>query len=118
MKPEFSNRNPHATKRGPGRKHKSGMYRGGKPGVIRYADALMGAAAAKRAEALTKNSKGPRDANGAVTFVGRETEFLDCKPDGGVGGRWYELSRESAPAYTVIFARRIWLAGISAQRGF
>lgn len=56
----------------------------------------------------------PRDENGAVTLTGSTTLFEDATPGPG----WFELGGSSSPAGFTKTARRIWLAGISAQRGF
>ncbi|MEY2875268.1 MAG: hypothetical protein RLZZ373_2639 [Pseudomonadota bacterium] len=64
--------------------------------------------------------KGPkhplRDAHGALTLTGSTTEFVDCKPE--PANRWYELGGSAGPDGFTKTARRIWLAGISAQRGY
>lgn len=113
------NRNASFTKRGPGRMHKQGS--GKREHTLTFAASLLKVLAEKRAEVLRQSRRSTlagiqRNAHGAFTLVGRETEFVDCKPE--PANRWYELGRDSAPTYSVIFARRIWLAGISAQRGF
>ena len=80
-------RHGHATKRGPGRIHKDGAFRNGKTKKMGFADAVMNAAAKKRAGAM---KFGLRDKHGALTLTG--------KP--------------------IVGPRRMWLAGISAQRGY
>lgn len=80
---------------------------------IRAADAILAAIAAKR----IPKWEGPRDEHGAYTAVGSTytVQGPDIEPTsrehvlgGAVGGG-------EDPAYT---ARRKWLAGISAQRGY
>lgn len=78
----------HTTKRGPGRIHENGTHRNGKTKSMGFADAVMNSAAKKRAGAM--KFFGLRDKHGAFTLTG--------KP--------------------IVRPRRIWLAGISAQRGY
>lgn len=92
MHPREDNRAPRATKKGPGRYHK-----GGEPGnrltkerPMRAYLALLAAWAARRVSTW----KGPFDKHGAFTWTGRIRH-----PE-------------------VTSARRPWLAGISAQRGY
>lgn len=59
--------------------------------------------------------RGPRDENGAITLVGATVEFGDYRPD---PARWFETGGGTHPDGFVVTARRIWLAGISAQRGY
>ncbi len=77
-----------------------------------YADAIGWNAAKKRAD-LREVPK-LRDEHGVITLTGVVCEFVDCKPD----SRWYELGGSSGPDGFTKYARRIWLAGISAQRGY
>lgn len=56
----------------------------------------------------------PRDANGAVTLTGSRIEFIDVDP----GQRYFELGGYSGPDGFAKDVRRIWLAGVSAQRGY
>ena len=85
---------PSATKSGPGRYHSP--VNSGKAKKTNFAAALMAHWAAKRAESNKhKVNHNRRDMHGAVTLTGGKT--------------W-----EHGPEHT----RRIWLAGISAQRGF
>ena len=87
----------HATKSGPGRRHKDGTYRNGKhhgkAKPMGFADAIQNAAAVKRASVHPL-----RDAHGAYCMVGRDP-----------------LRRVNLDGEEV---RRKWLAGISAQRGY
>lgn len=89
-------RQAHATKRGPGRRHKDGTYRNGKPKKSGFAAGVCNAAARKRAESRLHLNKHPlRDKHGAFTRTGAQP----CEP-------WQGQER------------RKWLAGISALRGF
>jgi hypothetical protein len=90
------------TKRGPGRipVQGNGTKTAKQRAAGSYGAGLIAAGAAKRREALAKKS-GLRDENGAYTCVGRQPLI-----DHGPGFLKY---REP---------RRMWLAGISAQRGF
>lgn len=105
-------RGPSATKRGPGRKHRAGApgTRLTKARPQRAYVALMAAWASKR---ITKAEV--RDENGAYVCVGPVYEVEGMAPD---------TSREHVTASWVhgedmgYTARRKWLAGISAQRGY
>lgn len=77
-----------------------------------FADAIGWNAARKRAD--LRDVPKLRDEHGVITLTGAATEFVDCKPD----SRWYELGGSSGPDGFTKIARRIWLAGISAQRGY
>lgn len=85
------NKNASATKRGPGRFHEAGApgNKLAKPRKVRAYQALLAAWASKR---VTKTVRS--DAHGSFTWVGRT-----WSAEAGAG-------------------RRVWLAGISAQRGF
>lgn len=107
--------NASATKRGPGRYHRSGEpgSRITKPRKQRAYVALLAAWASK----VIPNWRGPRDEHGAYTPVGRvytlegegvEPTAREHTLGGAVGGG-------QPPSYTL---RRKWLAGISAQRGY
>ena len=104
-------KNASATKSGPGRYHKGGKpaSRIGKARPVRAYAALMAAWASKR---VTKAKH--RDEHGAYTPVGGTYTIEGGTPSksehvmaAGVG--------DGEGFYT---ARRIWLAGISAQRGY
>lgn len=97
-------KNQSYTKRGPGRMaHKSA--------APNHGPLTNG----KRASAKSQQRKHAlRDGNGAVTLTGCVTEFVDVKPGPG----WLELGGSSGPEGFTKTARRIWLAGISAQRGY
>lgn len=105
-------RGPSATKRGPGRKHRAGEpgNRLTKARPQRAYVALMAAWAAKR---ITKAEL--RDEHSAYTLVGSTYEVEGMAPD---------TSREHVTSSWVhgedmgYTARRKWLAGISAQRGY
>ncbi|HRY90116.1 MAG TPA: hypothetical protein P5163_20090 [Rubrivivax sp.] len=106
-------KHPSATKRGPGRRHAA--VRSGKTKKTNFAAALVAHWAAKRAGSKAHKAKHTlRDKHGAVTLTGQPCEFVDCRPD----GRWYELGGSSGPEGFAVDARRVWLAGISAQRGY
>lgn len=105
-------RGPSATKSGPGRKHRAGEAgnRLTKPRPQRAYVALMAAWAAKR---ITKAAL--RDEHGAYTCVGPVYEVEGMGPDTDrehVTSSWVHGEEMG---YT---ARRKWLAGISAQRGY
>jgi hypothetical protein len=113
MSSEHSKR-PSATKSGPGRYHQSG-----EPGTritkqrkkTRAYVALTAAWAAK----VVPFWHGPRDDHGAYTCVGSAYEVEGMAPDTNrehVTGSWVH---GEDMGYT---ARRKWLAGISAQRGY
>lgn len=105
-------RNASATKCGPGRTHRSGRpgNRLTKPHAQRAYEALLAAWAAKRVpKALF------RDEHGAYTCVGGTYEVEGMAPDANrehVTSSWVH---GEDMGYT---ARRKWLAGISAQRGY
>ncbi|WP_128000382.1 hypothetical protein [Piscinibacter defluvii] len=111
---------PSSTKRGPGRTHLQGDGR--RLDVrSRYVQGLLNHWAKKRREAAEKSWSNrsmsrPRDAHGAVTLVGKEFELVGVKPT----SRDYVLGGGTAfdgePEY--FYCRRIWLAGVSAQRGY
>jgi len=110
-------RGPSATKRGPGRKHRAGKpgHRLTKPHAMRAYVALMAAWAAKR---ITKAPL--RDEHGAYTLTGSTYEMQAAEgatitPTAGehvFGGTF------GNGGHTDYAARRKWLAGISAQRGY
>lgn len=78
-----------------------------------YGQGLMNAWDRKREREQAK--KHPlRDDNGAFTMTGATVQFVDCQP----GSRYTELGGQSGPEAFFKFARRVWLAGISAQRGY
>lgn len=69
----------------------------------------------QRRDAFPKVGGHPRDAHGAVTFVGPAYECVGVEPT----SREFVLSGgKEASGERFYTARRIWLAGISAQRGF
>lgn len=78
---------------------------------IRASDALMAAWASKR---ITKAKH--RDEHGAYTCVGPVYEVYGVSPD---EGREHVIGGGQESDGTVFYgARRKWLAGISAQRGY
>jgi hypothetical protein len=96
------------------------QFRGPTPGkrragrsAGRYGRGLVNHWNAKR---LKERGRPPlHDEHGAFTLVGPETMFVDYAP----GPRYFETCCETHPhAGQVIFARRKWLAGVSAQRGY
>ena len=112
---------PSSTKRGPGRRHQQGDGHDLKGTSSRYVQGLLNHWAKKRRDAAqklwtNKAMSRPRDAHGAVTFVGKEFELVGVKPT----SRDYVLGGGAAfdgePEY--FYCRRIWLAGVSAQRGY
>lgn len=108
---EDSNRGPSATKSGPGRFHKGGKpgHRISKPRKTRAADALTAAWASKRV------TKAPlRDEHGAYTLTGPEYEVEGANPTPGE----HVIRAWKGPDEMGYTARRKWLGGISAQRGF
>ena len=78
-----------------------------------FAFGVCNAAAVKRAGKLAKTYP-LRDRNGAYTLTGSAVEFVGHHP----GPRWHELGGSAGPGGFTKDARRIWLAGISAQRGY
>jgi hypothetical protein len=80
-----------------------------------FGASLVAAWAKKRRDSKAHLAKHPRDAHGAVTFVGPKYELDGFKPL----PREFELSGgvhdDGTTFHTV---RRIWLGGISAQRGY
>lgn len=75
---------------------------------------LVNAWAKKRRDAFPKVGK-PRDAHGAVTFVSTPIELVGIAPT----SREFVLSGgKEADGESFHAVRRIWLAGISAQRGY
>lgn len=112
-KQAHGNQTSSATKRGPGRyaKHGDAGTRIGKARPQRAYRALMAAWAAQR---VTKAR--PRDEHGAYTCVGPVYEVYGMNPD---EGREHVIGAGKESDGTVFYsARRKWLAGISAQRGF
>lgn len=111
-------RNTSHTKRGPGREHKQGRDPGDRKVVkLRFGANLMAAWATLRANGLRTKRKAaglPRDEHGAVTLVGSEVAWENVEP----GPREFGLGGSTGPDGFVKRTRRIWLAGISAQRGF
>jgi hypothetical protein len=104
--------NGSATKRGPGRLHVQGDgTKTMKQRKVRYAD---GAVQAQRQRNLAKPLHPLRDEHGAYTLTGSPVEFVDCRPGAG----WREIGGSSGPDGFTVTACRIWLAGISAQRGY
>lgn len=78
---------------------------------MRVSDALMAAWAAKR----VTNWQGPRDgAGGAYTLTGSAYTVQGATPT----TRDHVMSAGVGDGEGFYTARRIWLAGISAQRGF
>lgn len=76
---------------------------------------LVRAWAKKRREAMPKVGGHPRDAHGAVTFVGKPIDLIGCAPT----SREFVLSGgKEADGESFYTVRRIWLGGISAQRGW
>lgn len=55
-----------------------------------------------------------RDAHGAYTLTGGTAEFMNCPSD----PRWHQFGASRDNELTSWHGRRMWLAGISAQRGF
>ncbi len=106
----------HTIKRGPGRFHRDGTPRNGKAKKTNFAAAPMAHWAKKRAESKAHigTNHAICDKHGAVTLAGSTILFENCEP----GARWYELGGSSGPEGFTKLARRIWLAGISAQRGY
>lgn len=90
----MSNREFHATKKGPGRRHKDGTHRGEKEKGS-YVQGLLNHFAKKAREAMPKFKA--RDKHGAFTLTGARVWNR-----GGM----------------IVRKRRIWLAGISSQRGY
>lgn len=80
-----------------------------------FGRSLVASWAKKRRESKEHLAKHPRNADGAVTFVGQMYELDGVKPT----TREFEFAggvhEDGASFHTV---RRIWLGGISAQRGF
>lgn len=90
-------------------RRKNGKLRG------TFGAGLLNAWAKKRRDGFPKVGGHPRDAHGAVTFVGPAYECVGVEPT----SREFVLSGgKEASGERFYTARRIWLAGISAQRGF
>lgn len=109
-------RNSSNTKAGPGRKHKQGSD-SPKTRKLRYGANLIAAWATLRAnEMRAKRKKAglPRDEHGALTLAGSQVTWENVKP----GPREFELGGSTGPDGFTKRTRRIWLAGISAHRGF
>lgn len=80
-----------------------------------FGASLVAAWAKNRRDSKAHVAKHPRNPDGAVTFVGRMYELEGVKPtprEYQFGGGVHD---DGVSFHTV---RRIWLAGISAQRGF
>lgn len=76
---------------------------------------LQRAWAKKRREAMPKVGGHPRDAHGAVTLIGQQYELVGVKPT----SREYVLAGgKTVGGESFYLVQRIWLGGISAQRGF
>lgn len=108
--------NRHASKSGPGRLHVQGDGKRERKTLKQrqagaYGRGLMNHFNRKRQQALRPSL---RDDNGALTLVGATVSFVDVHPD----SRHYVLGGCAGPDGFSKLARRIWLAGISAQRGF
>ncbi len=79
-----------------------------------YGAGIAAAAARKQRDNLERKGERLRDKNGALTVTGSLTTFSDLKP----GPRYFEFGGSTSPEGFTTHARRIWLAGVSAQRGF
>lgn len=79
-----------------------------------YGAGILAAAARKQRDNLDRNGAHLRDKNGALTVTGGFTCFVDAEP----GTRYFEFGGISSPTGFTKHVRRIWLAGISAQRGY
>lgn len=80
-----------------------------------FGASLVASWAKKRRDSKAHLDKYPRNPDGAVTFVGRMYDLEGVKPTSRefqFGGGVHE---DGVSFHTV---RRIWLGGISAQRGF
>lgn len=107
-----SQRDPNHGLIGARRKYRDEMRKSGAMGKrIRASDALMAAWSAKR----VPKWEGPRDERGAYTCVGRTYEVEGMAPDTGREHATASWVHGEDMGYT---ARRKWLAGISAQRGY
>ncbi len=100
-------KHPSATKRGPSRYHSA--VKSGKAKKTNFAAALMAHWAAKRAGSKAHKAKHTlRDEHGAITLVGARIDYIE--PRGEPSPLVQRLGADKC--------RRVWLAGISAQRGF
>ncbi|HNU11732.1 MAG TPA: hypothetical protein PKJ45_10300 [Rubrivivax sp.] len=105
---------PSSTKRGPGRRHQQGNGR--RVDVrSRYVQGLLNHWAKKRRESAPKVGGAPRDAHGAVTLIGQQYELVSVKPT----SREFVLAGgKTVGGESFYLVQRIWLGGISAQRGY
>ena len=90
---------------------------GRKARKLGFGENLIAAWATLRANELRAKRKKaglPRDEHGALTLTGSEVTWENVTP----GPCEYELGGATGPDGFIKRTRRIWLAGISAQRGF
>lgn len=96
-------------------RHRDAQRQNGTLDAGQYGRALVNYLSNTRRTALEATRKGPRDAHGAVTLTGNAYHLTGVQPS----SREFVLSAavgDAGPA--VHYVRRIWLAGISAQRGY
>ncbi len=93
--------------------------RAGKTVKGTFGAGLVAAWAKKLRDSKAHQAKHPRDSHGAVTFVGPKFDLINVSPTSREfvfsGGFDTQAGDERESFHTV---RRIWLGGISAQRGF
>lgn len=105
---------PSSTKRGPGRRHQQGDGHDLKGTSSRYVQGLLNHWAKKRRESAQKVGGAPRDAHGAVTLIGQQYELVGVEPT----SREFVLAGgKTVGGESFYLVQRIWLGGISAQRG-
>lgn len=80
-----------------------------------FGASLVASWAKKRRDSKAHQLKNPaRDPNGTVTLIGQGFELIGVKPT----TRDFVISGGQQNGENFYCCRRIWLAGISAQRGF
>lgn len=84
-----------------------------------FGASLVASWAKKRRDSKAHLAKHPRNAEGAVTFVGPKYDLINVKPTSRefvfAGGVDTQADGDRETFHTV---RRIWLGGISSHRGF
>lgn len=98
---------------------RDGARRNGRAPKGVFGAGIVAAVSKKRRDSKAHQAKHPRDAHGAVTFIGQPYELINVAPNSREfvfsGGVDTQAGDERETFHTV---RRIWLGGISARRGF
>ena len=68
----------------------------------------------RRNQARMEKLRNRRDMHGGFTLTGGRATFVDHNP----GTAWFPVGGAVGPCGFEVTARRIWLAGVSAQRGY